>query len=184
MTRSVVATRYANALADVVTAASSPVRPPQAVADLLAFQAALDESYDLHTILLTPAVPMARKRVVVQRIADRLQLTRVSRNFLMVLIDHRRIGAISEIVDAFETVIDSRLGFARANVTSAGELTEPQRQALSIELERLTGKKIRARFGVDQALIGGVVARIGSTVYDGSVRDQLQTIERRLSAES
>lgn len=184
MTRSAVATRYANALADVVTAPSSAVRPQEAVADLLAFQAAIDSSHELHTVLVTPAVPMARKRAVVQRIADLLKISRVSRNFLMVLIDHRRIDGVAEIVEAFETVLDSRLGYARASITSAAELTEPQRNSLSSELERLTGKKIRARFAIDRTLIGGVVARIGSTVYDGSVRDQLQTIERRLSAET
>ena len=76
-----------------------------------------------------------------------------------------------------------RLGFARAEVSSPHELTEPQRGAINAQLERLTGKRIRVRFGVDPALIGGVVARIGSTVYDGSVRGQLQTLGRRLSTE-
>ena len=79
--------------------------------------------------------------------------------------------------------MDERLGFARAEVSSPRELTESQRGAISGQLERLTGKRIRMRFAVDPALIGGVVARIGSTVYDGSVRGQLQTLGRRLSTE-
>lgn len=184
MTHSAVATRYANALADVVTAASSAVPPPAAVSELRAFQAALQESPELHGVLLTPAVPVARKRAVVTRIAEVLGMSRMVRNFLMVLIDHRRITDVGGIADAFELVLDERLGFARAEVSSAAQLTEPQRTELAAVLERLTGKRIRARYAVDGALIGGAVARIGSTVYDGSVRGQLQSIERRLSAES
>jgi F-type H+-transporting ATPase subunit delta len=184
MTHSAVATRYANALADVVTSASSAVRPQDALAELRSFQAALGESRELHNALITPAVPVARKRAVVERIAGLLKLSRITLNFLLVLIDHRRIAAMGGMVEAFEVVLDERLGFARAEVSSAAELSEQQRAALGAELERLTGKKIRTRFGVDQSLIGGVVARIGSTVYDGSVRAQLQAIERRLSTET
>jgi F-type H+-transporting ATPase subunit delta len=184
MTLSAVATRYANALADVVTAGSSALRPQDAVAELRSFQSALEISPELHNALVTPAVPVGRKRAVVMRIADVLKLSPISRNFLMVLIDHRRIAAIASIADAFELVLDERLGFARADVASAAELSQPQRGALAAELERLTGKRIRARYAVDQSLIGGVVTRIGSTVYDGSVRGQLQSIERRLSAET
>jgi len=81
-------------------------------------------------------------------------------------------------------IIDERLGYARAEVASARELTETQRTALNAQLERLTGKRIRMRFQVDESLIGGVVARIGSTVYDGSLRGQLASLESRLRAES
>ena len=184
MTHSAVATRYANALADVVTAASSELRPPEAAAELRTFQATLESSPDLHNALLTPAIPIARKRAVVTRIAGMLGLSRVTRNFLLVLIDHRRIADTAAIADAFELVLDERLGFARAEVSSAAELNERQRAELAAELERLTGKRIRARYAVDRSLIGGAVARIGSTVFDGSVRGQLATIGRRLSAET
>ena len=97
--------------------------------------------------------------------------------------DRRRIALLSEIIRDFEAVVDARLGFARADVTSARELSEGQRGELNSKLQRLTGKRIRMRFTVDQALIGGAVARIGSTVYDGSVRGQLASLERRLSVE-
>jgi len=79
-------------------------------------------------------------------------------------------------------VLDQRLGYARAEVASPRELNNAQRTALNATLERLTGKRIRMRFTIDESLIGGVVARIGSTVYDGSVRGQLQSLERRLMA--
>jgi len=184
MTLSAVATRYANALADVVTADRSAVKPQEALSNLRSFQAALAESPELHNALITPAVPLPRKRAVISRIADVLGISRIVRNFLLVLIDHRRIASMSDIADSFEVILDERLGFARADVKSAVELNEQQRGALNKELERLSGKRIRARFGVDGALIGGVVARIGSTVYDGSVRGQLETIQRRLSTEA
>ena len=113
-----------------------------------------------------------------------LKLSPITRNFLFVLVDRRRIASLSNIIQDFEAVVDARLGFAQAEVSSARELSETQRSALNARLERLTGKRIRMRFTVDPALIGGVVARIGSTVYDGSVRGQLATLERRLSLES
>jgi F-type H+-transporting ATPase subunit delta len=184
MTLSAVATRYASALADVVTASGSPLRAEDAVAELQAFETALRSSPELQNALTTPAVPGSRKKAVVGRIAGILQLSRIARNFLFVLVDHRRIASLAEIIRSFEVVVDQRLGFARAEVSAASELTEAQRAALSSQLERLTGKRIRARYAVDGALIGGVVARIGSTVYDGSVRGQLDSLERRLGAES
>jgi F-type H+-transporting ATPase subunit delta len=184
MTLSAVAARYANALADVVTATSSALSPEQAVAELRAFEDALRGSAELRNALVTPAVPASRKKAVIGRIADVLKLSRVTRNFLFVLIDHRRIASLAGIIAQFEEVVDARLGFARAEVTSATPMSDADRSALNTRLERLTGKRIRMRFATDPALIGGVVARIGSTVYDGSVRGQLATLERRLTTEA
>lgn len=183
MPLSAVATRYANALADVVTASGSAADPQTALAELRAFEAVLKESAELHTALITPAVAGSRKKAVIGRIADVLKLSRITRNFLFVLVDHRRIAALADIIQSFEVVIDERLGFARAEVISAREMTEQQRGALNARLEGLTGKRVRPHYSVDDALIGGVIARIGSTIYDGSVRGQLESLERRMSAE-
>jgi len=183
MTLSAVAARYANALADVVTASASPLSPQGAVAELRSFETALRGSAELQNALITPAVPGSRKKAVVARIADVLKLSPVTRNFLFVLVDRRRIASLSNIIQDFEAVVDARLGFAQAEVTSASELSEAERRDVNSKLERLTGKRIRMRFTVDRALIGGAVARIGSTVYDGSVRGQLASLERRLSLE-
>ncbi|HEY1342705.1 MAG TPA: ATP synthase F1 subunit delta [Bryobacteraceae bacterium] len=182
MTRSAVAKRYADALADVVTGNRSPVRPETAVEELRAFEAALKSSAELHTALESPAVAAGRKKAVVGRIVDILKLSKISRNFLFVLVDHRRIGALAEIIESFEETVDERLGLARAQVTSAGNLTEAQAGALREELERLTGKRVRMQFAVDQELIGGAITRIESTVYDGSVRGQLQSLRQRLES--
>jgi F-type H+-transporting ATPase subunit delta len=183
MTASAVATRYAEALADVVTASGSALPPRDALSQLSAFHQALASSPELFHVLTSPAVLASRKKAAVGRIADLLGMAKICRNFLFVLIDHRRIPALGEILQTFELVLDERLGFARAEVSSARELTEAQRSTLNQTLERLAGKRIRMRFAVDPSLIGGVVARIGSTVYDGSVRGQLSALERRLSAE-
>jgi F-type H+-transporting ATPase subunit delta len=183
MTLSAVAARYANALADVVTGSASELKPEQAVAELRSFEALLRDSAELHNALITPAVPGSRKKAVVGRLVDALKLSRISRNFLYVLVDHRRIPSLSDIIRTFEEVVDARLGFAQAEVSSPAGLSETERTALTAQLERLTGKRIRMRFALDPSLIGGAVARIGSTIYDGSVRGQLAALERRLSAE-
>jgi F-type H+-transporting ATPase subunit delta len=181
MTRSAVAVRYANALADVVTAPGSPVNAQATISELRAFESALRSSAELHNALVTPSVPPARKRAVVGRIADVLKLSRISRNFLYVLIDHRRISALADIIESFEVVLDQRLGYARARVASAVALGPEQQAALTAKLGEITGKRVRGQFTVDPELIGGVVARIGSTVYDGSVRGQLESMKARLS---
>jgi F-type H+-transporting ATPase subunit delta len=183
MTHSAVASRYASALADVVTSPAAGLNAETALAELRAFAEALHSSPELGNALTSPAVPPGRKRAVISRIGDHLKLSRITRNFLFVLIDKRRITLLPEIIHSFEVVTDERLGFARADVISAGELKEPQRRALNAQLERISGKRIRPRYSVDESLIGGAVARIGSTVYDGSVRGQLQTLGRRLSTE-
>ncbi len=183
MTSSALASRYAGALVDVVLAPRAQADPQQVTRELRSFEGLLTESHDLQHALASPAVAPGRKKAVVARLGERLGMSRVSRNFLFVLIDHRRMDALRDVVDAFEILLDERLGFARAEVISARALDERRRETLSRTLEELTGKKIRSRFSVDPALIGGVIARIGSTVYDGSVRGQLQELGRRLATE-
>src|SRR5215471_12052804 len=105
MTLSGVATRYANAFADVVTAKDSGVAPDEAMRQLRAFEQLVVSSRELHTVLVTPAVPSSRKRVVVDKLAAPLGLSRLTRNFLWVLIDNRRIESLNAIVERFEVVM-------------------------------------------------------------------------------
>jgi F-type H+-transporting ATPase subunit delta len=182
MTLSAVAARYANALADVVTAANSALQPQDAVKELRAFEDVLSQSHDLREVLHTPAIAGSRKKAVAGRLADLLQLSRISRNFLLVLIGHRRITLLAEIIQTFEIVLDERAGYIRAEISSARALGDAQRAQIGAEIEKLTGKRIRTAWSVDEALIGGVVAKVGSTVYDGSVRGSLESLGRRLSA--
>ena len=182
MISSTIVSRYASALVDVVTGPAG-MDAAQAAGQLRAFEAVLAASAELRHALESPAVAPSRKRVVVKRLAEQLGVAGVVRNFLLVLCDHRRLAGLAQFIDSFEVLVDERLGFIRAELRSPRELDERQKAALAQDLSRLTGKKVRARFAVAPELIGGVVARIGSTVYDGSVRGQLDTLGRKLAAE-
>src|SRR5215831_14850715 len=136
MTLSAVAARYANALADVVTGGGSTLNPQQALAELRAFEAVLRDSAELNGALMTPAIPGSRKKAVVGRVAEMLRLSPISRNFLFVLVDHRRIAALPDIVRTFEEVLDTRLGFAQAEISSSAGLDDAERRTLTERLER------------------------------------------------
>ncbi len=157
------------------------IDPATALQQLRSFDAAIKASADLRTILASPAVSIARKRLVIRRIAEALHLERIIQNFLLVLTDHRRAAALSEVIESFDILLDERLGFTRAEVVSAFELTQQQRDRLSAELATLAGTAVRMRFSVDPDLIGGVTARLASKVYDGSVRGRLETMRQRLA---
>lgn len=178
---SVVASRYAKALADVVAAPGSGVDPTVALEQLRGVEQVIAASVDLRNALLSPAVSPSRKRAVVAKLFEPLGLSRPVRNFLFVAIDHRRIHEFSSIVEAFEVLLDERLGYIRADVASAQPLPEAQRAALAAEISRVAGKKAKLKFTTDPALVAGVVARIGSTVYDGSVRGQLDRLRVMLA---
>jgi len=183
MTHSALASRYASALVDVALGPKAGVEPAQLLAELRGFEAIFAGSAELRNALTSPAVPPLRKRAVVGAIGSKLGISRTARNFLFVLTDHRRIAILTEVLDAFDLLLDERLGFTRAEISSARELSQRQRDTVSHGFEQLTGKKMRTRFAVDPALLGGLVARVGSTVYDGSVRGQLQALGKLLAAE-
>jgi F-type H+-transporting ATPase subunit delta len=184
MTSTAVVNRYASALVDVVVSSSAGIDPATALLQLRSFDAAIKASADLRTVLASPAVSIARKRTVIRRIADALQLERIIRNFLLVLTDHRRADALSDVIESFDILLDERLGFTRAEIVSAFELNQQQRDRLSAELATLAGTAVRMRFAVDPDLIGGVTARLASKVYDGSVRGRLETMRHRLAVNS
>jgi F-type H+-transporting ATPase subunit delta len=178
---SAVANRYARALVDIVMASGSPLKPEDAVSQLRAVDAIIQESPELRTALLTPAIQNSRKRAVMAKLLERIGGSPLIRNFVYVVIDHRRIGNIADIREAFELQLDERRGFVRAEVTSAAPLNPGQGDGLESELSKLTGKRMRLRFDVDPSLLGGVMARIGSTVYDGSIRGELRQLRRKLA---
>ncbi len=182
MISSAVVNRYANALADVVLSPASGMQPAEVIAQLRAFNATVEESSDLRSVLASPAIPVARKRAVIKDIAEKLGLASVVRNFVLVLGDHHRAAALSQMVDAFEVIFDERMGFVRAEVKSAFDLNPPQRDELAGQLSKIAGSPVKMRFAVDPDLIGGVTAKIGSRVYDGSVRGQLFEMRKRLFA--
>jgi len=178
----IVASRYARALRDAVLNPAAGIEPRQALAEIRQFGAMIQESPELRNVLLSPAVTLAKKRAVVGRLSDSISLNRLIRNFIYVILDRRRAGILNEIADAFELALDEHLGIVRADVKSAAPLNERQQVDLQQELSRLSGKQVRCDFSIDPALIGGVIARIGSTVYDGSVRSQLANLREQLVA--
>jgi len=172
--------QYATALADIALeqGAAGPVKK-----QLEDFGAAFAESVELRNFLSSPAVERAAKHGVIEKLATRLGASRILRNFLFVVVDNQRVHLLPEIMQTFESVVRQRMGMAEAEVTSAAELTAAQKTTLQQTLERLTGKKIQAKYSLDPALLGGAVVRIGDTVYDGSVRNRLNQMRMRLTAE-
>ena len=178
----VASTRYAQALADAILDPKSTLSPEQAVTELRAFEQMFTGSAELRNVLLSPAVSAGRKRAVVARFAQSMPLSPLVRNFIYVIIDRRRADILDEVREALERELDERLGVARADVSSAAPLTAEQQRTLEAELSRLTSRKIRASYSVDPSLLGGAMARIGSTIYDGSVRARLEGLRARLTS--
>jgi F-type H+-transporting ATPase subunit delta len=166
---------------DVVISGDAGTDPRQVQQQLHAFGDLFRESADLRNALESPAVSLSRKRAVINRLAAELNLPKMVRNFLLILSDKRRIGALNEIIEAFDVLLDESLGFVRANISSAQEIDEKQREEIARRLSQITGKQVRTRFAVDPELLGGVVARVGSKIYDGSVRGQLAQLSKRFS---
>ena len=180
---SVVSARYARALVEVVTAPGSKVDPAQVLSQLRAVQELIQSSAVLQNALASPAVAPSRKRAVMRRLMEPMGALDKVRNFVYVVIDHRRAHELASIVDAFETLLDEHLGFVAAEIQSATPLTDAQRATLEIQVSRIAGKKAKLKFSSDPTLIGGVIAHVGSTVYDGSVRGQLERLRTRLGAQ-
>jgi F-type H+-transporting ATPase subunit delta len=172
--------QYANALADIALAqgAAEP-----ALKQLNAFGGAYEQSAELRTFLASPAVTVENKHAVIEKLTARLGASKIIRNFLFVIADHRRTQLLPEIIATFQQVIRQRQGVAEAEISSAVELSAAQKKVLAASLERLTGKKVETRYSLDPALLGGAVVRIGDTIYDGSLRGRLNELRARLAAE-
>jgi F-type H+-transporting ATPase subunit delta len=174
--------RYANAFVEILFSPNPPLSPEQAVSELRAFDSMVESAPDLHHILNSPAVSRVRKRGVIAKLAEQTGLSVTVRNFLYVVIDRGRTSLLPVLREKVETFIDARRGVARAVVATAAALSDEQKASISAELSRVTGKQVQCEFHWDPALLGGVVARIGSTVYDGSVRGKLTALKSRLTA--
>ena len=172
--------QYANALADIALEQGAG---EAAQKQLKEFGAAFAESAELRNFLGNPAVAREDKHGVVEKLVARLGSSRIIRNFLLVIVDNQRTHVIPEIIDAFDLVIRQRRGVAEAEVASATELNAAQKKQLLQTLERLSGKKIEAKYSLDPKLLGGAVVRIGDTIYDGSLRSRLNQLRARLTAE-
>ena len=174
------AERYAGALVDV---ALENKQADQVKQELAAFAAMVRESSELNAFLSNPSIGRAVKHAVIEQLVTRMGASRTLRNYLFVIVDQRRSGVLIEIEQAFSALLDARQGITQATVTSPAELTVEERAELGVTLAKLTGKNVQAQFKTDPALIGGAVVRIGSTIYDGSVRAQLDRLRVRMISE-
>lgn len=174
-----VASRYARALVDVIL--EHHIDGDAARQQLKAMVDAVHESLELRRVWESPAVPPKQKRAVLDAIAAKIGAVQVIRNFMAVIIDHRRIGMLDDIVRVFEAELDAQLGFAEVRVSSARALSPEEQREIEARVERMTGKKIRASYVAKPELLGGIVVRVGDTIYDGSVRGQLEKMRQELS---
>ena len=171
---------YARAFADVVMTGKSHLDPARALQELHNVESLLKESDQLRRVLENPSIPGDRKRAVLDAITGRLGTTRQVRNFIAVLTDHRRLPLFSEVLKQLEQELNDRQGFADAHVSTARQLGDGEKKMLEAEIARMTGKKVRARYEQDASLLGGAVVQVGSTIYDGSVKGQLEKIQEQL----
>src|SRR5579864_3642759 len=174
-----VASTYARAFADVVFDAH--LDAARALAGLRQIVTLFNESVELRRIWANPAVPADQKRKLMDALVERDGTEKHVRNLVAVLIDHRRLRFLPRIVEQLEKELDARLGFAEAQISSARELAAAEKRTLESQIEKTTGKKVRATYGLDPSLLGGAVVRIGSTIYDGSVKGQLERIKEAIS---
>ena len=173
---------YARALADVVFETRQDAA--KTLEELHALSALLRAYPDLRRVWENPAIAAEQKRGVLDAIVRREGFSKSVRNFVAVLIDHRRMHFFDAIVEQLAHELDARLGFAEARITSARDLSDAERRTLEGQVEKLTGKKVRAKYSRDSTILGGAIVRVGSTIYDGSVLGQLQRIREQIAESS
>ncbi|HUD53787.1 MAG TPA: ATP synthase F1 subunit delta [Terracidiphilus sp.] len=172
--------RYARAFLDVVTSA----RLDTAAIDkqLADFEATWDGSPELQTFFRNPAVAAVQKVAILDKLNAKLGLQRELRNLLAVLINNDRIGQVHEVAAAYRAELRARLGIREAEIVTARELGDDERNTLIAGVGKLAGARVEAIFKLDRSILGGAVVRIGSTIYDGSVRGRLERLREVLVA--
>lgn len=172
------ARRYARAL---VSLGEDQKNLDKIGADLRAFAQALKVSAELVKILSNPAFPRADRKKIIDALATRFEVQPVTRTFLFLLLDKERLDQLPAISREIEAMLEARAGRIGAEVTSATALSAPQLAAIKVTLEKLSGKKVHIEKREDPELIGGVIAKVGDVVYDGSVRTQLRQLRDQLN---
>jgi F-type H+-transporting ATPase subunit delta len=177
MSNETVARRYATALADVVIKSGET---ESVTSELNAWVQMITTNAELENVLRNPVVQHIKKEKVLESLLERVKPSKTTANFLRILLKNSRLADIGPINERFLQVLEDRSGTVSAEIISSRELSEGERTELRSNLEKLTGKKINPSWRLDPELIGGVVTRIGSTVYDGSVKTQLETLKEEL----
>ena len=172
------ASRYARAFADVV--ASEKLDAISLDRQFTDFLATWDGSIELRELFANPAVPATQKVAILDKLNSKLGLQKELRNLLAVLINNDRIATVLDVAVAWRAEMQERLGIRQAEIVTARELSGKERDELVAGVGRLAGSRIDATFKLDNSIIGGTVVRIGSTVYDGSVRGRLERLKEAL----
>ena len=173
-----VTSTYARAFTDVVI--GDKLDPARSLAEVKQISALVRDNKTLREVWEAPSIPAEQKRALLDAIVKRAGISRSVRNFIAVIMDKGRMKFLGDIVDQFAQDLNQALGFADAEITTARELNPKERTGLERDLAQVTGKKIKARYAEDRKILGGVIARVGSTVFDGSVKGQLERIRRQL----
>jgi F-type H+-transporting ATPase subunit delta len=172
--------RYARAFADVV--ASAKLDTAAIDRQLTDFLATWDGSSELRELFANPAVGAPQKVAILDSLNVKLGMQKEVRNLMAVLINNDRIMHVHEVADAYRVELQERLGIRHAEIVTARELTEPERGSLLESAGKLAGSKVQATFKLDKNILGGTIMRIGSTVYDGSVRGRLERLRETLAS--
>jgi F-type H+-transporting ATPase subunit delta len=178
MSVQIVARRYASALADVVLERGEAREVQE---ELTAWERLFQSSENLQEVFRNPTIPLDRKRAVLNKLIERARPRPTTVNFLKVLLQNQRLTDLDAINRKFAEVLDVRAGMLAATVTTARSVPADAQQKLHATLSTLTRSNVRVNFATDPELIGGLVTRIGSTVYDGSVRNHLQQIKEKMA---
>lgn len=171
--------RYARAFAEVVL--EQKLDPGKTVEQVRSLVELFGSSPDLQAVWENPAVPAEQKHGLLDAIAKRTGVSRQVRNLMAVLIDRGRIPALPQIARQFEEELNRALGFVEAEISSARDLGDEEKRSLEAQIARVTGQRVRAHYLRDAGLLGGAVVKVGSTIYDGSVRGQLRRLKEALS---
>ena len=144
------------------------------------FADTLAGSSELREFLMNPSIEIGQKLKVLDAIAGQIAMFPKVRNFLAVIMEHHRLEDLNEILTEYAELADEHSGAAEAQITSAHALNAEDRAQLEAQIATLAGARVRASYAEDASLLGGAIVQIGSTVYDGSVRAQLQQLKHRL----
>ncbi|HEU4402537.1 MAG TPA: ATP synthase F1 subunit delta [Candidatus Polarisedimenticolia bacterium] len=181
MQRLAVARRYARALADVA-GGRDPGRLDKVAVDLSLAAEVLGHDPRLTRFFSDPSVPRQEKDATIDTLVRKAKIGEITRGFLGVLIENRRLTSLAAIARAFEAVRDERLGIVAVEAATAVPLSAADLKRLRASLQTMTGRDVRLRHSVEPDLLGGARTRIGSKVYDGTLRRQLEILRARLAA--
>jgi F-type H+-transporting ATPase subunit delta len=179
MSQTTIANRYARALADVIIERRET---SEAVAELNQFEQMLTQHTQLRDVFASPVLPLERKRAVLNDLLTRMQPRPTVNNFLQLLLNNARLHNLDQMLRALTRELDARTNIVSAQITTARALGEQEQTRLRQQLQTATGKDVRLQFRTDPNIIGGVVTRIGSLVYDGSIKNQLTQMKQKLMA--